>query len=351
MTGKYINPADELPVPDSACHCTAEDSAPTTSLTRQQAMLQELDALRAEVARLQQDNAFLQQDNRLLLEKINAALDGTGICLWQGMIRTGELRVFNLQNFREGDMAPHFDEWRAKLHPEDSIRAQESYFGHLAGKVPFYEAEYRTINPQGQVTWLWDRGRIIEWDEQGRPLRIMGAHIDITQRKEYERRLAQQANTDALTGLLNRQGFCQAFDINAFRTPAALMFIDLDDFKVINDQLGHACGDRVLQRMADWLRSMVPASALCGRYGGDEFIVYLDEEVTPARMATLAQSLLARVVEYVPEPGSALRVGMSIGIALWHTPGMGFNHVLEVADRAMYHAKDRGKLAWHLLQI
>lgn len=351
MTGKHSNPADELPASDSACSCTAEASAHTTRLSRQQALRQELDALRAEVARLQQDNVFLRQDNQLLLEKINAALDGTGICLWQGLIRTGELRVFNLQNFREGDMAPHFDEWRAKLHPEDSIRTQESYFGHLAGKLPFYEAEYRTINPQGQVTWLWDRGRVIERDENGRPLRIMGAHIDITQRKEYERRLAQQANTDALTGLLNRQGFCQAFDINAFRTPAALMFIDLDDFKVINDQLGHACGDRVLQRMAEWLRSMVPASALCGRYGGDEFIIYLDEEVTPERMAALAQSLLDRVVQYVPEQDSPLRVGMSIGIALWHSTGMSFNHVLEVADRAMYQAKDRGKLAWQMQQL
>lgn len=303
-----------------------------------------------ELARLEAEVKRLTKENRQLHEKLNAALDGTGICLWQGMVQSGELRVFNLQNFQAGDMAPHFDQWRAKLHPDDSAHAQSSYFDHLAGRLPFYEAEYRTVNPEGRVTWLWDRGRVLEWDGAGRPLRILGAHIDITQRMEYERRLAEQASSDALTGLLNRQGLCQAFNAGDGDAPGALMFIDLDDFKVINDRLGHACGDRVLQRLAGWLRALVPASALCGRYGGDEFVVYLKGGLSPHALAELAEELLVQIGEFEPEPGSGLRVGMSIGIVAWQH-GMGFEEALALADRAMYQAKEQGKRAWHLLQV
>ncbi|MGN5052803.1 GGDEF domain-containing protein [Aeromonas veronii] len=304
-----------------------------------------------EMARLQAEIAALKHENGLLQEKLNAALDGTGICLWQGTIPTGELRVFNLQNFQAGDMAPHFDQWSAKLHPDDRAHAMGSYFAHLEGKTPFYEAEYRTINPQGEVTWLWDRGRVVDRDGDGKPLRIMGSHIDITQRKAYEQRLAERANSDALTGLLNRQGFGKAFAQLQPQGAGALLFIDLDDFKGINDQLGHACGDLVLQQMADWLRLIMPGSALCGRYGGDEFVVHLHRDVSSHGLAQLADALISRMHGYVPKPGCPQRVGLSIGIALWEEEPLSFRQALEVADRAMYEAKARGKRAWYLLQV
>ncbi|MGL5498795.1 MAG: diguanylate cyclase domain-containing protein [Aeromonas sobria] len=301
-----------------------------------------------ERARLQAEIAALKRDNNLLQEKLNAALDGTGICLWQGSIPTGELRVFNLQNFQAGDMAPHFDLWSAKLHPDDRSHTLTHYHDHLQGLTPCYEAEYRTVGPEGEITWLWDRGRVVDWDGDGKPLRIMGSHIDITQRKAYELQLAERANSDALTGLLNRQGFGKAFKQLKPQGPRALLFIDLDDFKGINDQLGHACGDRVLQQIAQWLRRIMPASALCGRYGGDEFVVHLHHEVSSHTSAQLADVLISEIQRYVPQPDCPLRVGMSIGIALWEAE-LSLREVLDVADRAMYEAKARGKRAWHLL--
>ncbi|MCF5765746.1 sensor domain-containing diguanylate cyclase [Aeromonas veronii] len=305
----------------------------------------------SEMARLQAEIAALKHENALLQEKLNAALDGTGICLWQGTIPTGELRVFNLQNFQAGDMAPSFELWSAKLHPDDRAHAMGSYFAHLEGQTPFYEAEYRTVSPDGSVTWLWDRGRVVERDGDCKPLRIMGSHIDITQRKAYEQRLAERANCDALTGLLNRQGFGKAFALQPPQGAGALLFIDLDDFKGINDQLGHACGDRVLQQMAEWLRLIMPGSALCGRYGGDEFVVYLHRDVSNHALAHLADALISRMYGYVPKPGCPQRVGLSIGIALWEEGPLTFRQALEVADRAMYEAKARGKRAWYLLQV
>ncbi|MBZ6073705.1 GGDEF domain-containing protein [Aeromonas schubertii] len=299
-----------------------------------------------ELRQLRQAVRQLEQENRILQERLNAALDGTGLCLWQGLIPTGELKVFNLQHFKAGEMAPHFDQWRAKLHPEDSELALTRYFDHLSGETPFYEAEYRTLAPDGRVTWLWDRGRVVEWDGDGKPLRILGSHIDITHRKENEQRLARQARRDALTDLLNRQGLAHAFS----ETPslAALLFIDLDDFKLVNDSLGHACGDRVLQQIAGWLRDIMPESAPCGRYGGDEFVVCLPEGVSPG---PLAERLLAQVSDYLPDPGSRLTLGMSIGIARWEAERPPFRLALEAADRAMYLAKERGKQRWHQLYL
>ncbi|MFC3912044.1 diguanylate cyclase domain-containing protein [Pseudaeromonas sharmana] len=316
-----------------------------------QQLVERIEALQRELAHLSAYNAELCRENQLLLEKLNAALDGTGLCLWQGMVQSGELTVFNLQNFQRGDMAPHFDVWQAKLHPEDKQYTLDCYYGHLQGTYAFYEAEYRTVAADGQITWLWDRGRVIERDGQGKPLRVMGAHIDITQRKEYERRLALQADSDALTGLHNRQAFSRLVQARMKNpVPGALLFIDLDDFKVINDQLGHARGDRVLLQVAEWLQRMVPDGAICGRYGGDEFVVYLDTNVSLPQVSRLAEQLLTRSAVYEPEQGCNLHVGMSIGIALWQRPPT-FLQGLEAADRAMYQAKQQGKLGYQWINM
>lgn len=187
----------------------------------------------------------LRRENRQLHEKLDAALDGTGLCLWQGLVQSGELTVFNLQEFDHSQMAS-LALWQAKLHPDDREATLRSYQAHLAGRTPFYEAEYRTVSEDGRVTWFWDRGRVVEWDGEGRPWRIMGSHVDITQRKESERQLARQAQSDPLTGLLNRQAFAQAVAQRmAQRLPrqtASLLFIDLDDFKSVNDRFGHPVG-------------------------------------------------------------------------------------------------------------
>lgn len=303
-----------------------------------------------ELAALKSQLAQLQQENRLLHEKLNAALDGTGLCLWQGMIPSGELTVFNLQHFEHGQMAPHFELWRAKLHPADATAALDSYFGHLKGQYPFYEAEYRTLSPDGSVTWLWDRGRIIERDASGLPLRIMGAHVDITQRKEYELRLAQQVQTEPLTGLYNRQAFSETSQqrMENVQDAAALLFIDLDDFKAVNDSLGHSSGDRLLLRVADWLRHVTPATGLLARMGGDEFVIYLDQQVSEAAVRQLAGQLLAHSASYQELDGQPILIGMSIGIALWHGNGVGYEQALDCADRAMYQAKQLGKHGYQL---
>ncbi|GAA4500520.1 sensor domain-containing diguanylate cyclase [Pseudaeromonas paramecii] len=303
--------------------------------------------LEQQLARVRAELANLRQENRHLLEKLNAALDGTGICLWQGLVQSGELTVFNLQNFEQGQMAPHFDLWQAKLHPDDKAPALARYFGHLDGLYPSYEAKYRTLGPHGEITWLWDRGRVVEWDAQGRPYRIMGSHIDITEQMAQQAQLEEQAQLDQLTGLYNRHTFTRLTRQRlALGGRGALLFIDLDDFKAINDRFGHPCGDAVLSQVGQWLCCRLPTGSLYGRYGGDEFVAYVPG-LTPPQAEALLSRLLAERPQYPTELGDCRPVGLSIGGCCWQQ-APGFEQALASADRAMYQAKQQGKRGFWL---
>ncbi len=310
-------------------------------------MHDQLEALRAELAQLKEQLRTAQQDNRLLSEKLSAALDGTDLCIWQGELPSGKLTVFNMQNFKQGEMAPHFDLWLAKLHPADREAALASYFDHLAGKTPCYEAEYRTFRQDGSVTWLWDRGRVVERDAQGQPQRIMGAHLDITRRKEYEHRLAQQAHIDALTGLANRRLLMDRLKVEMERANRhnhhfVLAMLDVDHFKQFNDKHGHEVGDRILVAVARNMESLLRKYDVCGRWGGEEFLLIL-----PQTTRKEAHDVVSRVHQGIRNAAihvghQTLSVTVSIGIAE-HQENEGFAETLNRADAAMLEAKRRGR--------
>ena len=312
-----------------------------TAPTNEQALQHELASLRQELAAA-----------RLLItaqqEKLNAALDGTGLCLWQGHPPTGELQVFNLQDFKPSDMASHFDAWYAKVHPDDRDRVVNNYFAHLCGETDSYEAEYRTIGPDGRITWLWDRGRVIERDASGKALRIMGAHADITQRKENELALQHMALHDALTGLLNRSAFYQRLNqaIECCRRSGdklAVLFVDLDLFKQVNDQHGHAVGDRLLQQVAQQLQQVLREGDVLARLGGDEFIIYLQGDGEPPPVAEIGQRLLAMLNQVQQVDDLAIDLGACIGTSLYPDDGGNAEALVQHADAAMYQAKADGR--------
>ncbi|MFC3532768.1 diguanylate cyclase domain-containing protein [Vogesella facilis] len=305
-------------------------------------------ALRHELAQLQQQLADLQHANGLLQEKLAAALDGTGLCLWQGLPPSGELQVFNLQDFKPDDMASHFDVWYAKVHPDDRDSVLANYLAHLRGDSDCYEAEYRTLGPDGKVTWLWDRGRVIERAADGAPLRIMGAHADITRRKESAQALQRMAQHDALTGLLNRSAFYQRLSqaiAHAGRSGGSLavLFVDLDLFKQINDRHGHAVGDKLLQFVAQQLQQVVGDGDVAARLGGDEFILYLHGEAGPPAVAAVGQRLLERLNRVQLLDGLAIDLGASIGTSRYPDDGSNAEALVQHADAAMYQAKADGR--------
>ncbi|MEQ6290066.1 diguanylate cyclase domain-containing protein [Vogesella sp. GCM10023246] len=305
-------------------------------------------ALQHELASLRQELAAARLLIATQQEKLNAALDGTGLCLWQGQPPTGELQVFNLQDFKPGDMASHFEAWYAKVHPDDRDRVVNHYFAHLLGETDSYEAEYRTIGLDGRITWLWDRGRVIERDADGKALRIMGAHADITQRKENELALQHMAQHDALTGLLNRSAFYQRLNHAIERTNRnggnlAVLFVDLDLFKQVNDQHGHVIGDRLLQQVARQLLQVVRDGDVVARLGGDEFIIYLQGETGPPPVEEVGQRLLDLLNREQLLDDLHIDLGASIGTSIYPHDGNNAEALVQHADAAMYQAKADGR--------
>jgi diguanylate cyclase (GGDEF)-like protein len=292
----------------------------------------------------------LEEANKIirdLSEKLGAALDGTGLCLWQGHPQTGELKVFNLQGFAPQDMASCFEQWLAKLHPEDRGNVLNNYFSHLGGKTLRYEAEYRTVDSAGRVTWLWDLGRVVEWDLQGRPIRMMGAHFDITKRKASEEEMERQAQSDPLTGLFNRRMMLTQLRMEYSRalrqsTPFSIVMIDIDHFKQINDNYGHDVGDLMLVRLGQALNKALRNLDVCARWGGEEFLLLLSQtSIEQAlQVAERVQEEICEISEWVD--GQTLHITASLGIAQFR-PNDSEAELLRKADTALLQAKRRGR--------
>jgi diguanylate cyclase (GGDEF)-like protein len=306
-----------------------------------------VEVLQAALVQLQAQLDEARAENRLLNEKLTAALDGTDLCVWQGEPQSGKLTVFNLQNFSSGDMAPHFDEWLAKLHPQDREATLTNYFDHLAGRTPFYEAEYRSTLPNGRVIWLWDRGRVLERDDRGLPLRIMGAHLDITRRKEYERQLSQLAYIDPLTGIANRRHLSERLQQESERsrrqhTTFALAMLDVDHFKRFNDEHGHDVGDRILTEVSRTMEEELREYDICGRWGGEEFLLILPDTSLAEALPVIRRTHQRIQQHRIEHQDQLLSITTSIGLADYKI-GEHYAETLARADKALLAAKRLGR--------
>ena len=177
---------------------------------------------------------------------------------------------------------------------------------------------------------------------------------DITDRKMAEAKIHQLARYDSLTGLPNRALFRDQMDASVTglrrRGPFAIHFIDLDEFKQVNDTLGHPCGDELLCAVADRLRTAVRSSDIVARFGGDEFVILQYPLGHPKEAATLAERLVAELAEPFQISGHEVVVGASIGIALAPRDGSNADLLLKNADMALYRAKSDGRRRLALLR-
>lgn len=304
-------------------------------------------ALKQQIQNLKRHNARLVRIARDARNKLNAALDGTGLCLWQLDIPSGKLIIFNrrwgaMLGYQPKALSAHFDIWREHLHPDDKEQVLAAFYDHLHGKTPFYEALHRMMHKNGTITWVLDRGRVSEWDADGNPQKVTGTHIDMTKEKQYEEQLASLAHHDPLTGLANRHALLSHFARMKHQEAMCVAFIDLDDFKTVNDAFGHRCGDELLIQLSARLRQACPENAVVGRLGGDEFVLLLpfslDNLLT---WSTAFNSLRAALTPFELDHGTA-SVGASIGIDQVQE-GDDFVDALRRADQAMYQIKHSGK--------
>ena len=247
------------------------------------------------------------------------------------------------------------DLWSSMLHPEDRARAIETYTRGRETGDPF-TMEYRLIAPDGRVVWFQDSALVLK-DPDGRPSLIQGVMLDVTEGKRAEERLAFLAYHDNLTSLPNKAMFDELLELALARADrheggVAVLTLDVDNFKLVNDSLGHEAGDHLIVALAERLRGAIRETDLIARQGGDEFLLLLaDLEPTPGPAGTDGVTLAAiqvadRVQQLLELPfeldGTELYASVSIGISLYPADATDAGGLLRNADAAMFRAKQSG---------
>ncbi|HYF01040.1 MAG TPA: EAL domain-containing protein, partial [Planctomycetota bacterium] len=293
-----------------------------------------------------------RRERRAAEERYALAVEGAADGLWDWDLRTGELylspRWKALLGYADDELMSLVDAWWTLVHPDDLPRLKQEIEEHLKGLISPLECEYRMKDKRGNWRWVLSRGIAVR-DGEGRPVRMAGSQTDITRRKEVEEALRRHAFYDALTGLANRAHFetqlARAIRLSRRRpAPFAVLFLDLDRFKVVNDSLGHAAGDRLLTAFARRLEELLRPGDVAARFGGDEFAILLEGLQDPAQATRVAE----RIIEGFRKPfrfdAQEYVAGASLGIA-FGTGGRGESvaSLLREADTAMYRAKEMGR--------
>jgi diguanylate cyclase (GGDEF)-like protein/PAS domain S-box-containing protein len=232
-----------------------------------------------------------------------------------------------------------------QLYVDPQRREEFMRIVRARGSVSGFEAQVYRKN--GDIIWISENARAV-LDEDGKLVAYEGTVEDITDRKLYQARIEQQANYDTLTGLANRSLLQDRLEqalltAASYNTRLAVVFVDLDRFKFINDSLGHHIGDELLKTMADRLESCVRDCDTVARLGGDEFVVLITGQTEPNIIRGIIERMLAVVAQpWIIEQGE-FDVSCSIGVALYPNDGNDAQTLLKHADSAMYRAKDSGR--------
>jgi len=223
----------------------------------------------------------------------------------------------------------------------------EAHKAALETHKPFYDFVHSRVAADGKVHYVSVSGRPM-FDENGSFKGYRGVTRDVTERKAAEERIRHLAQHDELTGLPNRTMFNQnvRHSINRaqrYGRSLAVLFIDLDRFKLINDTLGHEAGDRALEEIAERLRGCMRGSDTIARFGGDEFVILIEEFTAPSDVTGVVNKLLGAVKTPVKHQGQEFSLSASVGISTYPDDGKDAQTLLKNADIAMYRAKDKGR--------
>jgi diguanylate cyclase (GGDEF)-like protein len=298
---------------------------------------------------------FQQKTLRESEERLNEAQHFAHIGSWTLEIKSGELvwsnevfRIFEIDSSRFGAT---YEAFLNAIHPDDRELVNHAYTHSLEARIP-YEISHRLLFGDGRIKWVHEKGKS-EFDAEGNPIRSIGTVQDITDRKLSEEKINVLAFFDQLTGLPNRtlliDRLKQAKSSSARNSNfGALLFIDLDNFKTLNDTLGHDVGDMLLKQVAQRLSNCVREEDTVSRFGGDEFVVVLlglNSDKTEAATASevIAEKILASLNKSYLLNGVNHRSSASIGVTLFQGAGTSIDDLMKQADLAMYKSKDEGR--------
>ena len=241
---------------------------------------------------------------------------------------------------------------KVKVHPEDNDRYHKD-LEKLSKGEEFEGNEYRWKNIYGDYIWVLLRTATIR-DRDGNIAKIVGVIVDIDRAKKSEKLLTERASYDSLTGLYNRESIERTIDneielINVRKSEVAILFIDVDDFKIYNDKYSHATGDQVLKFVANTINFVIKGFGTAGRYGGDEFVACV-RNIEINEPTRVARDILSGLKEgFTSDNGDKLSVNASIGISIIKDSSMHVDEIIGMADDAMYKIKKSGKSNFGIL--
>jgi diguanylate cyclase (GGDEF)-like protein/PAS domain S-box-containing protein len=323
-------------------HLTAERHRQAEDLLREANTVLE-EKIRARTRELHQTLEKLRTSE----QRFALAALGSNDGLWDWNLETNTVHLSprwkEIIGYADRAIPNTLEAWYGLVVPEDLSALKQALEAHFAGGTASFEHEYRMQHKDGSVRWVLTRGAAIR-NQAGAPLRIAGSQTDITPRKSTELNLRHDAMHDALTGLPNRATFRLKVAEAMHRRDEheenfAILFLDLDGFKAVNDTLGHLVGDQILIGIARRMEGVVRPGDVVARLGGDEFIVLLNHVTGKSGVDAVAERILGAFEQPFAIQGQQITIGGSIGIALGRKQFKTPEEIIRKADSAMYHVK------------
>ncbi|WEG17145.1 sensor domain-containing diguanylate cyclase [Alkalihalophilus pseudofirmus] len=306
-----------------------------------------MEQLKIKAETLEAANEKLQEKK----EEYESLLDLLEGAIFQFSLSSNEMYVSEGMKNLYGTDYTHerLKDWKASILPDYQLKVEEHEQRLLAGESS--KVEFEIVHPEQGRKWIMQIATPIA-DDEGEVTKIIGQMIDITSRKTLENELKQMAFYDELTDLPNRKSLYRHIEKALARSKRhqhtfSLMFIDLDDFKIVNDTMGHDAGDMLLKEVVSRLNESIREEDLISRIGGDEFIV-LFEETCKEEIESIAERILERVAMPYEINEKEANISLSIGVSMYPDDGEDKDTLIEHADQAMYFAKFNGKNSYKL---
>ena len=290
-------------------------------------------------------------------QQLRHVLDITGDGIWDWDITTGEVkhndRWYDMVGHSTGERVMTHNDFKMHIHPDDLSMVLNHLELTLLNNAP-YQLQYRMVRDDDHIIWVQDRGQVVERKVNGEPLRMIGAITDISSRKKDHDQINELAFFDQLTKLPNRNYIKDRIyraisESTRNKTYSGLIYLDLDDFKNVNDRYGHHTGDVLLTEFGKRIQHAIRPKDIVARIGGDEFLILLEQVSSTKFDATnMLEQIIERIETSLLEPihlggGIHVNIKISSGVVIFGEEVAQFDDILKFADLAMYSAKkDRG---------
>jgi len=304
----------------------------------------------------QQFDELIRQQMLLKMseERFRLSAEGSNDMIWDIDLENGQQylsdRWYELLGHEIDESDDIFKKWLSLIHPDDHGHVINIVENHLANKSHYLICECRMRCKNEGYKWFLIRGKAL-FNGKGEAVRIAGSLTDINDRKKYESRLKEIAYHDSLTGLPNRLALYEDFEkhMNTFpQKTMALFFIDSDNFKFINDTMGHSIGDRLIKKMGDRLTALFEGlNSTVYRLGGDEFVIFIRYDQID-EVYRYAQEIKRSFNSPLDIGENTLCITVSIGIAIYPSNGSNIQELIKNADIALYKAKESGRNCYTL---